>query len=35
MITVAMGEDVISSKPVATEDHNSDGWFGDITKEPL
>jgi hypothetical protein len=33
MVTVATGEDVMSSKPIATESHNSDGWFGDITEE--
>jgi hypothetical protein len=32
MITVTMDEDVISSKTIAIEDHNSDGWFGDITE---
>jgi hypothetical protein len=35
MVTVAMDEDVMSPKTVATEDHNSDGRFSDITKEPL
>jgi hypothetical protein len=35
MVTIAMGEDMISANTVAIEDHNSDGWFGDITDEPL
>jgi hypothetical protein len=35
MVTVAIGEDVMSPKTVAIEGHNSDGWFGDITDEPL
>jgi hypothetical protein len=35
MVTIAMGEDMISTKSVATEGHRSDGWFGDITNEPL
>jgi hypothetical protein len=35
MITVATGGDVISFKTIATEDHNSDGRFGDITEDPL
>jgi hypothetical protein len=35
MITVVTGEDVMSHKTVATEGHNSDEQFGDITKEPL
>jgi hypothetical protein len=26
---------MMSLKTVATEGHNSDGWFGDITEEPL
>jgi hypothetical protein len=33
MVTVATGENVMSSKTVATEDHSSDGRFGDITDE--
>jgi hypothetical protein len=35
MITVATGEDVMLPKTIATEGHNSDGRFGDITEEPL
>jgi hypothetical protein len=35
MFTVAMGEDVISSKIVAIKDHNNDRRFGDIMEEPL
>jgi hypothetical protein len=35
MVTVAMSKDVMSPKTVATEVHSSDGWFGDITEEPL
>jgi hypothetical protein len=35
MITVATGGDVMSSKTIVTEDHNSDGRFGDITEDPL
>jgi hypothetical protein len=35
MVTVAMGEDVMSPTTVATNDHNSDGRFGDITEESL
>jgi hypothetical protein len=34
MVIVAMGDDVMSPKTIATEGHNSDGWFGDIMKEP-
>jgi hypothetical protein len=30
-----MGDDVISPEPIATKGHSSDGWFGDITEEPL
>jgi hypothetical protein len=35
IVTVAMGEDVMSAKTVATEGHNSDGRFGDITDESM
>jgi hypothetical protein len=35
MVTIAMGEDMISTKSVATEGHRSDGRFSDITDEPL
>jgi hypothetical protein len=35
MITIATGEDMMSLKIVATEVHNSDGRFGDITDESL
>jgi hypothetical protein len=35
METVATGKDMMLPKPVATEGHNSDGRFGDITEEPL
>jgi hypothetical protein len=35
MVTVAMGEDVMSPEPIATEGHSSDEWFSDITEEPL
>jgi hypothetical protein len=35
MAKIAMGKDMMSAKTVATEGHNSDGWFGDITNEPL
>jgi hypothetical protein len=35
MVAVAMSKDVMSHKTVATEGHSSDGWFGDIMKEPL
>jgi hypothetical protein len=35
MVTIAMGEDMISPKTVATEVHNSDGRFSDITNVPL
>jgi hypothetical protein len=35
MVIVAMGDDVMSPKTVATEGHNRDGLFGDITEEPL
>jgi hypothetical protein len=35
MVTIAMGEDVMSSEPVATEGHSSDGWFNDIIEESL
>jgi hypothetical protein len=33
--SVAMGEDVMSPKTIATKGHSSNGWFGDITKQPL
>jgi hypothetical protein len=35
MVTVAMGNDVMSPKTVGTEGHNSDWWFGDIMEEAL
>jgi hypothetical protein len=35
MVTVATGEDVMSPKTIATEVHNRDGQFGNITEEPL
>jgi hypothetical protein len=35
MVTVATGKDVMSPNPVVTEDHNSDGRFGDIIEKPL
>jgi hypothetical protein len=35
MVTVAMGDDVMSPKAVTTEGDSSDGRFDDITKEPL
>jgi hypothetical protein len=35
IVTIAMGEYMMSSKTVATEGHNSDGMFDDITDEPL
>jgi hypothetical protein len=35
MVTISMGKDMMSPKTVATEVHNSDGQFGDITDEPL
>jgi hypothetical protein len=35
MVTVAMGDDVMSPKTVATEGHSSDGRFDDITDELL
>jgi hypothetical protein len=35
MIIIAMGEDIVSPKIVATEDHSNDGHFGEITDEPL
>jgi hypothetical protein len=35
MVTVAMGDDVMSPKTVTTEGHNSDDRFSDITKESL
>jgi hypothetical protein len=35
MVTVAMSDDVMSLKIIATKGHNSDRWFGDITEEPL
>jgi hypothetical protein len=33
MVIVAMGDDVMSPKTIATEGHNSDRRFGDIMKE--
>jgi hypothetical protein len=35
MATIAMGEDMMSPKTVATESLNSDRWFRDITDELL
>jgi hypothetical protein len=35
MITVAMGDDVMSLKTIGTEGHSSDGRLGDITDELL
>jgi hypothetical protein len=35
MVTVVTGEDVMSAKPIATEGHSNDGWFGDITEKSL
>jgi hypothetical protein len=35
MGTVATGEDVMSPKPIATEGHNNDGRFSDMTKDAL
>jgi hypothetical protein len=35
MATIAMGEDMMSPMTVATEGHNSDRWFDDITNEAL
>jgi hypothetical protein len=35
MVTVATGNNVMSPKTIATKGHSSDGWFGDITMEPL
>jgi hypothetical protein len=35
MVIVATSEDMVSSEPIATESHNIDGWFGDVTEEPL
>jgi hypothetical protein len=35
LVIVAMSDDVMSPKTIATEGHNSDGRFGDITEEPL
>jgi hypothetical protein len=35
IVTVGMGEDVMSLKTIATEGHNSVGRFGDITEKPL
>jgi hypothetical protein len=35
MVTITMDEDMISPKTIATEVHNSDGRFGDITNVPL
>jgi hypothetical protein len=35
MVTIAMGEDMISPKTVATEGHSSNGWFSDITDKSL
>jgi hypothetical protein len=35
MVTIAMGEDMMSPKIFTTEGHGSDGRFSDITDEPL
>jgi hypothetical protein len=35
MVTVTTSDNVMSPKTVASEDHNSDGWFDDITEELL
>jgi hypothetical protein len=35
MVTIAMGKDMMSPKTIATEGHNGDGRFSDITDEPL
>jgi hypothetical protein len=35
MVTIATAEDMMLPKTVATEVHNSDEHFGDITDEPL
>jgi hypothetical protein len=35
MVTIAMDKDMMSSKTIPTEAHNSEGRFGDITEEPL
>jgi hypothetical protein len=35
MVTVVTDDDAMSPKTIATEGHNSDERFGDITKEPL
>jgi hypothetical protein len=35
MVTVAMGEDVMSPALIAIEGHNSDGQFNNVTEEPL
>jgi hypothetical protein len=35
MVTIAMDEDMMSSKTVATEGHSNDERFGDIIDEPL
>jgi hypothetical protein len=35
MVTIATGEDMLSPKTIATEGHNGDERFGDITDEPL
>jgi hypothetical protein len=35
MVTIATGEDMTSPKIIATEGHNNDERFGDITDKPL
>jgi hypothetical protein len=36
MVTVTTGDNVMSPKTVASEDHNNNnGWFDDITEELL
>jgi hypothetical protein len=35
MVTLATGEDVMSPEPVATDSHNNNAGFGDITDESL
>jgi hypothetical protein len=35
MVIIATGKDMMSPKTVATEGHNSDRRFDDITDEPL
>jgi hypothetical protein len=35
MVIVTTGEDVMPPEPVTTKGYNSDGWFTDITDDPL